>query len=166
MLFWQIIDYFLTAAYHFQALDDKKKIIGIDDQGLTNLCQRWQNIAVGTYGSSFSLKVCLWCRWSVKMTPNITKLGTIASDSAALLNRERAAIAKEFFIYKRLFLKLMFTLEKAVQCRLYSRSLNSVVLHSENFFQTTLFKSYIIRTMQGFWEFLIWIVHIYLHSAI
>ena len=52
------------------------------------------------------------------MTPNITKLGTIASDSAAaLLNRERAAIAKEFFIYKRLFLKLMFTLEKAVQCR-------------------------------------------------
>ena len=48
------------------------------------------------------------------MTPNITKLGTIASDSAAaLLNRERAAIAKEFFIYKRLFLKLMFTLEKA-----------------------------------------------------
>ena len=78
------------------------------------------------------------------MTPNITKLGTIASDSAAaLLNRERAAIAKEFFIYKRLFLKLMFTLEKAVQCRLYSRSLNSsVVLNSENFFQTTLFKSY------------------------
>ena len=75
------------------------------------------------------------------MTPNITKLGTIASDSAALLNRERAAIAKEFFIYKRLFLKLMFTLEKAVQCRLYSRSLNSVVLHSENFFQTTIFKS-------------------------
>ena len=86
------------------------------------------------------------------MTPNITKLGTIASDSAAAaaLNRERAAIAKEFFIYKRLFLKLMFTLEKAVQCRLYSRSLNSVVLHSENFFQTTLFKSYSIRTMQGF----------------
>ena len=87
------------------------------------------------------------------MTPNITKLGTIASDSAAaLLNRERAAIAKEFFIYKRLFLKLMFTLEKAVQCRLYSRSLNSVVLHSENFFQNTLFKSYSIRTMQGFFE--------------
>ena len=45
-----------------QALDDKnEKITGIDDQGLTNLCQRRQNIAVGTY-SSFSLKVCLWCR--------------------------------------------------------------------------------------------------------
>ena len=76
------------------------------------------------------------------MTPNITKLGTIASDSAAaLLNRERAAIAKEFFIYKRLFLKLMFTLEKAVQCRLYSRSLNSVVLHSKIFLFKPLYSS-------------------------
>ena len=88
------------------------------------------------------------------MTPNITKLGTIASDSAAaLLNRERAAIAKEFFIYKRLFLKLMFTLEKAVQCRLYSRSLNGVVLHSENFFQTTLFKSYLYALCKVFENF-------------
>ena len=38
MLFWQIIDYFPIATCYFpkyQALDDKKKITGIDDQGHT-----------------------------------------------------------------------------------------------------------------------------------